>query len=173
MFFRKKKEKVETTKHIHIGKEEIENGDPYKLIEPLWSSVSIYEGEEKYNEDLSVFSLPQRYVFAIEWYISEVNNGGHDQFYFNSTGIVWKDALEGFKEINHTIAYNILKESANRLGGNPSLNRNERSSQLDELNCEFEDLDSAFFEIVDLDDFIMEYIKKNEKEFYFDGDVKI
>jgi len=55
--------------------------------------------------------LPQRYIFTIEWYIAEVNNGGHDQFYFNSTGIVWKNALKGFEEIKHTKAHNILKES--------------------------------------------------------------
>jgi hypothetical protein len=173
MFFKKKKRYKTTSKHIHIGKEEIANGDPQELIQPMWWSVSIYDGKNKYNRDLNVFSLPQRYIFAIQWYVSEVNNGGHDQFYFNSTGIVWKDALIGLKEINHVAAYNILKESSERLGGNPSMNRKERINQLNELNLNFDDLDSDFYDIIDLDDFIMEYIKQNEEYFYFDGKVKV
>lgn len=56
----------------------------------------------------------------------EANNGGHDQVYFNSTGIVWKDALKGFEEIGHQQAYNILEQSAERIDGNPSLDRSKR-----------------------------------------------
>ena len=48
---------------------------------------------------MNPFSLPQRYVFAIQWHIGEVNNGGHYQFYDNSTGIVWEDSLKGFEVI--------------------------------------------------------------------------
>ena len=44
------------------------------------------------------------------WYIAEVNNGGHDQFYFNSTGIVWKDALAGFGELGIDEAVEIIQE---------------------------------------------------------------
>ncbi|MFV0394281.1 MAG: DMP19 family protein [Coprobacillaceae bacterium] len=173
MFFRKKIKNMKAMKTIHIGKEDIYTGDPQSIIEPLWYSVSIYEGEEKYNQDLQLFSLPQRYIFAIQWYVAEVNNGGHDQFYSNSTGIVWKDALAGFEQIKHVTAYNILKESANRLGGSPSMNRDERNNQLDKLNSNFTDLDNAFYKITDLDDLIMEYIKQNKKHFYFDSELKV
>lgn len=42
--------------------------------------------------------LEQRYLLAINWYFGEVNNGGHHQFFYNSTGIVWEDVvLNGFK----------------------------------------------------------------------------
>jgi hypothetical protein len=64
-----------------------------RVIDPLWWSVSIHDGPKKYEADLGHFSYPQRYIFAIQWYVAEVNNGGHNQFFFNSTGIVWKDAL--------------------------------------------------------------------------------
>ncbi|HHY81468.1 MAG TPA: DMP19 family protein [Clostridiales bacterium] len=174
MFWKKMKRKIkETKKHITIGEAEIENGDPQSIIEPLWWTVSIYDGEERYNKDLEKYSLPQRYIFAIQWYAAEVKNGGHDQFYYNSTGIVWKDALAGFKEIGHEEAYEILKESANRLGGSPSMDRSERQKQLDDTNADFGDLDCKFYEISDLDEVIMEYIKFHKKDFLFDGVVTI
>jgi hypothetical protein len=173
MFWNKKKQKPEKIlQHVYIGDAEIQAGDPQSIIEPLWCSVSIYDGEERYNSDLQSFSSSQRYIFAIQWYVAEVNNGGHDQFYFNSTGIVWQDALKGFQEIGHKQAYNILKESADRLGGSPSMDRNERQEQLNNCNADFEDLDNEFYNITDLDETIMTYICSCKMDFFFDGVVE-
>jgi hypothetical protein len=51
----------------------------------------------------------------------QVNNGGHDQFYFNSTGIVWLDALKAFRELGQSEVVAIIEASVQWLGGNPSL----------------------------------------------------
>ncbi|MCL2495745.1 MAG: DMP19 family protein, partial [Oscillospiraceae bacterium] len=120
--------------HIHIGHEEIMNGYPQSIIDPLWWAVSIYDGEKKYNEDLGRFTLPQRYVFAIQWYAAEVNNGGHAQFYYNSTGIVYPDALRGFQEIGHQRAYDILNETIALAGGKIPLDRSRREKLFDRLS---------------------------------------
>ena len=85
---------------IIIDDEVIHEGDAFQVIAPVLWSVATYDGEEEYLNNLKQFSIPQKYVFAIFCYRSEVNNVGHDQFYFNSTGIVWADALNGFGEIN-------------------------------------------------------------------------
>ena len=79
-----------------IGDREIDGDDYFAVIEPVFWSVSIYDGPEKYESDLASFSNEQRLLLAYHWYLSEVNNGGHDQFYYNSTGIVWRDALKAF-----------------------------------------------------------------------------
>jgi len=158
---------------MRIGHEEIMSGDPYSIIDPLWWEVRIYDGEKKYNEDLSRFTLPQRYVFAIQCYMAEVNNGGHWQFYYNSTGLVYPDVLRGFQEIGHQQAYDILNETIALAGGEFSLDRSRRVRQLDRLsdsqNDAMEALDMAFFEIDDLDEKMMAYIRANESDFYFDG----
>lgn len=39
---------------------------PDEFIEPLWWSVSIYDGKEKYETDLAGFTSSQRKIFAIE-----------------------------------------------------------------------------------------------------------
>ncbi|MBD0380179.1 DMP19 family protein [Paenibacillus sedimenti] len=152
----------------------INSNDVFKIIEPLWWSVSIYEGEDQYNKDLSRFSSPQQYIFAIQWYLSEVNNGGHYQFYDNSTGIVWQEAMNGFKEINLIEFYDLIKESTIRLGGNPSKDRDERQGKLEEYEPDFEDLDTKLYELEDnLEIYLMDYIRSNRSDFYFSGKVAV
>lgn len=160
--------------HIHIGEEDIQEGGIQKIIGPLWWSVSIYDGEERYNADLSKFSLPQRYVFAIQWYFAETYNGGHDQFFFNSTGIVWRDALEGFKAAGLSECADILAEAAKRMGGDPSLDREARWNTMDELEPEFDDLDKRLYHMDegDIHARLMKYITDNKEAFYFDGEVE-
>ena len=95
-------------KRIKIDDKVIETGDPMKVIDPLWWSVSIYDSKEKYEKDLKPFSFHQRAVFALMWYMAEVNNGGHSQFYSNPTGIVWEDAMVGFELIGLTEGMKII-----------------------------------------------------------------
>lgn len=157
-----------------VDEDVINSNDTIKIIEPLWCSVSIYDGEDKYRDDLSIFSEEQKYIFAIEWYMAEVNNGGHDQFYFNSTGIVWEDALKGFEAIGLKEYYNILKESTSRIGGSPSKDRFKRQDQLEESGSDFEDLDIRIYNCEeDYFGLVMSYIRKNAEKFYFKGNVSM
>lgn len=162
-------------RHIHIGEAEVLTGYPQSIIEPVWFSVSIYDGEERYNSDLAGFSMPQRYVFAIQWYLAETYNGGHDQFFFNSTGVVWRDALSGFKTIGLTDCADILSEAAKRMGGEPPSDREERWDVMDKLQPDFGDLDRRLYAIDEQDMYgkLMDYIRSNKEAFYFDGDVEM
>ena len=163
------------TVHITIDDQVIDAGDAYAVIDPVWWTANIYDGEREYDESLKVFSQEQRYLFAIAWHTAEVNNGGLDQFYFNSTGIVWQDALAGYKAIGLEEAAALLEESAARMGGSPSLDRRTRQEQLDTLRPDFEDLDNRFYtlqETVDFNEAMMTYIKQHRESFYFDGNVE-
>lgn len=152
----------------------IDDNDSWAIIEPLWWTVSIYDGEKKYEQDLSKYSKSQRIVFACHWYMSEVNNGGHDQFYYNSTGIVWRDAIECFDAIGATEISEIIKSSATRLGGSPSLDRNERNEALEKLEPKFDDLDDRFYKLesqIDIEKLIKVFISKKKSDFVFNGKV--
>ena len=162
------------TERVTIDDAVIDKGDVTAVVDPVWLTANIYNGESIYNESLKGFSREQRCLFAIMWHIAEVDNGGHDQFYFNSTGIVWKDALAGYREIGLEEAANILEESATRMGGNPSLDRGVRQAQLDEFDPDFRDLDDRFYKLqqmIDFDQLMMRYIDNHRKAFHFDGDV--
>jgi len=151
----------------------------YDIIEPVWYSVSLYDGDEQYYNDLNIFSKEQSYVFAVKWYLAEVYNGGHYQFYDNSTGIVWEEALAGAKEIGLDEVYSIIKKSVDIMGGSPSKDRAERQETLDNIAQENEDLfDDEDKALYDIDDYfiekkIMEYIKSNREKFYFNGTITI
>lgn len=163
------------TKHYHVDDETIASEDIMDIIAPMWDGVNIYDSLQTYEQDLSRFTESQRFANAMVWYSCEVNNGGHDQFFFNSTGIVWKDALDGFRKIGFDSAAEILWEAVSLLGGSPSFDRKERQEQLDSLNDDklklLGDLDDRFYGITDFDDRILRFINENKDDFYFDGDI--
>lgn len=165
-------------KYYEFKKEDIENGkySAWKLIEPLWWDISIYDGIDKYNEDMKPFTDAQRKVFALFWYDSEVCNGGHDQFLFNSTGIVWKDALEGFKMIGADEYAANFQKLIDILGGSIPYDRKERNELMDkfyeknddEENDILGDIDDFYYEL-DLEEVLDEYVKKHASEFVING----
>ncbi len=161
-------------RHYKVTDEMIDSGRVQSIIEPLWWSVSIYDGESEMNSGLEPFSEQQKYVWAVQWYVAEVENGGHDQFFFNSTGIVWKLALEGLRAMDCGKFAEILEQAAKRVGGNPSLDRDQRCDEMEKYSAEFVDLDREFYECDELlYGKTADYIRANRKAFYFDGMIDI
>ena len=159
-------------KKIVIDDNIINSRDVQSVIQPVWWSVSIYDGEERYESDLAPFTLPQRYVFAIQWYQAEVNNGGHCQFYDNPTGIVWEDAMNGFIAIGAKKNADIIKDSAARMGGKPSKDQVKRQEQMDKFEQDFDELDTRFYESEEeMTELLFAYIEANSKDFIFTGEV--
>ena len=71
----------------------------WRLIEPHWEAVSIYEGPIVFLDGFARLSKAARHLFAVWWCDSEVCNGGFHQFFSNSTGVLAPEALEGFRAI--------------------------------------------------------------------------
>ncbi len=160
-------------KHIRIDEARIAAiDDVMDLIEPVWWTVTIYDGPAAYEESLAPFTRAQRLVNAIQWYRAEVDNGGHGQFYGNSTGIVWRDVLAGFELLGLEEFADNLRASADLLGGDPPLDRREREALLDQLKPDFGEITQRFWELeaqTDLDTVILDYARAHPEEFLFDG----
>lgn len=163
-------------KHFEFNVQDISEGkyDVWELIQPLWYNVSIYDGIDVYEQDLKPFSDAQRKMLALLWYDAEVNNGGHDQFFSNSTGVVWKDAIDGMRLIGATKYVENFQKAIDVFGGSISFDRDERNEALDKLNKEesfddFEELDSFYYDEGDLLEFMNKYVKKNASEFVVNG----
>jgi Domain of unknown function (DUF4375) len=149
--------------------------DPWVALVPVWWTATIYDGPEQYELSLMPFSRSQRLLFAVVWYRNEVNNGGHQQFFSNSTGIVWRDALGALDAMELPNLSSILAEAATRLGGSPSLDRAERMEQLDTFAPNFRDLDRRFYEAekkLNLDDQIAKFIRTRPAGFFFVGKIR-
>lgn len=111
-------------------------------------------------------------LLAFHWYLSEVNNGGHDQFYANSPGIVWPDALAAFSAMNLTYVARIIELSVGRFREPPSLDHDERRKQMERDDTDFEDLDKQLFDFEETDEIdrkAIDFIRTNRQEFYFEG----
>lgn len=168
--------------YFDFAADDIANGkyNFWELIQPLWFTVSIYDDIDVYNNDLKNFSDSQRKILAVIWYDSEVNNGGHDQFLFNSTGMVWKDAYEGLKLIGAVQLAENFKKVIDMFGGTVPFDRDERQEQSDKL-CENEDFDDFrenddFYytcECEDVSELINDYIRNNPSEFVVRGTYQI
>jgi hypothetical protein len=150
-------------------------GHPGDVIEPVWFLSDIYNGPFVYERTLEQFSQPQLLVRAMLLYLSEVNNGGHKQFFFNSSGIVWRDARDCFETIGVPRGAHILSIAADRMGGDPSLERDERQEQLAAHNPDFKDLDEALYALnkrTNLNHELMLYISGRPADFYFSGTIE-
>jgi hypothetical protein len=150
-------------------------GQVGEIIQPVWWLSTIYNGPGMYEESLKPFSRPQRLVRALLIYMYEVNNGGHKQFFSNSAGLVWRDAMDAFQAIGLSRGANILTIAGKRLGGDPSLDRGERQEQLELHQPDFSDLDEALAELrnkADVDQAILKYIREQPSAFYFSGMVE-
>jgi hypothetical protein len=148
----------------------ISSGDTWKIIEPVWWSANIYGGFEQYEFSLLKFTHSQRLLFALNWYCSEVCNGGHRQFFSNPTGIVWQDALTALQELHAPELVAVLQEAIQLLGGSPSFDQGERIAQLRTFAPKFDDLDDRFYEARSvLDERSLFFIRSRPSDFYFTG----
>jgi hypothetical protein len=159
---------------LRVDDDLLAGDDAFAVIEPVYWSANIYGSLDEYESSLGAFSRPQRLLLALHWYVAEVNNGGHEQFYANSTGIVWPDALAALEAIDVPEGAAILRESAQRLGGDPARERDDRGRQLEERSPAFDDLDDRFYalqEEVDLAAKMLEYARSHASDFHFSGHV--
>lgn len=77
----------------------------------------------------------QRQVLAVQMLQNEVNNGGFDQYFFNSSGDTWPDAQAGLQAIDATEISKLLARAVARFGSDgPSTDRQMRQEQLAKIS---------------------------------------
>ena len=70
----------------------------WSLVEPISDKIEIYEGPEEFACAFAGVPRPAGLLFAAHFCQSEVCNGGFDQFFSNSTGVLAPEAIEGSKQ---------------------------------------------------------------------------
>ena len=170
----KKRNKRGVPHHRTITVEEIQaTDDMWTIKEPMYLTINIYGSHDDYLESSKGFTLEQRYLNAICWYFAEVNNGGHHQFFYNSTGIVWEDALAGLRLFKMDELADNLQSVINYFGGSIPFDRAERwyLLQQSENNPEFFDFLDEKDDAVYTYDGIFEdvFVHENPHLFVFDG----
>jgi hypothetical protein len=93
-------------------------GGYWSLVEPVWRSISIYDGPATFLRQFRTVRPEVGHLFAAHWCQSEVCNGGLHQFFSNSTGVLAPEALEAFRAMGLAEWADILAE-AMRFFGSP------------------------------------------------------
>ncbi len=118
-------------------------------------------------EDYEDLNEVQQIAHLIFWYDSEVNNGGHFQYFVNQSGKRAKETLQALSKMNMTCQHKILEEAYQFILQNPLdeiLSVDDFIRQANENN--FERFDKRFFECSkESNEFLKECLELNFDEF--------
>lgn len=127
--------------------------------------------EKEEQRGLSAFSAPERYVYAVQALSREVNNGGFEQFFYNSSGQLAFDVVPALVAMGSKENLSIATQALERFGKPESLSDASRWEHLDKITRSgetrlWDDLDEAFYENPeDIEGMILGYIESHIDRF--------
>jgi hypothetical protein len=110
----------------------------WQVVEPYWDDVSIYDGPEIFLRDFARVPRENGNLLATHWLCSEVHNGGFDQFFSNSTGVLAPEALEGFRTLGLDDAVLAVTRAMSVFGDPYPRDQDEREAVLDAMEVAYE-----------------------------------
>jgi len=121
----------------------------WSVVEPIWDEIEIYLGPEEFGRTFASVSRPAGLLFAAHFCQSEVCNGGFNQFFSNSTGVLAPEAIEGFKAIGQDFVAEVIQEACSLLGEPFPRERWLRQTKLGAVDSEVLDsLNQRFYGII-------------------------
>jgi len=116
-------------------------------------------------------TAPQRHCAAVDVLDAEVLNGGFSQYFFNSSGDDWRNALAGLEAMGSKDRLAIAREAVAKFGAaGPAEDRETRMAQLAKIatsdDALFDPLDSRYYkskEVIAV--MVMRYVLKNPDAF--------
>lgn len=143
----------------------------WEVIEPIWPSTE----QEDTIYYISQGTKGQQAIYSITLFIREVDNGGLEQFFTNSSGKYINMVLDGLELINANEHLNTLKEAIKLFpGGKVPIDRYARiiimNKQLKELKINeseyFEQFNKKLYNEERLHKYFLKYINEHEIEFF-------
>jgi hypothetical protein len=127
--------------------------------------------KSEYGEKIEKLNSSQRAFLFVENLEREINNGGFNQFYFNSSGDFSEETVNALLEIGAKNTAEIIKKANSEFkDGIVPKDRTERQTELEliEENAEenWNKCDSEFYEYQDdLTELLITFVIKNKAEF--------
>lgn len=139
-------------------------GDETKIIVTLIDPISKKFDRVGFNN----LTEPEKVFYCIYWLEGEVNNGGFNQYFFNSSGDFAQDTVTALREIGADFTADLLLQSFTVFPGNiPIRDRYKRQKVLLKIGEDKEEflneLDEKFYAYTDpIGSLLVEYIKKHK-----------
>jgi hypothetical protein len=89
-------------------------------------------------DEYAALTADERFYFVVRRFEGEVNNGGFEQYFYNSAGDNYHEALAGLKLLGAHHAAALLERAAELVfdGEAPPADRNERNMAMSSGDCE-------------------------------------
>ena len=114
----------------------MEPGEKYwSVLDPIWDKINI-DTPETFAQTFGEVSRSVGLLYAAHFCQSEVCNGGFTQFFWNSTGVLAPEAVDGFIAIGQPHVADVLQRAMNKLGSPFRRDRAARWLALDTLRDE-------------------------------------
>lgn len=107
--------------------------DYFELIEDASTRVTFDDGPAIFFDTFAQLPERVRHLFAVYWCDSEICNGGFNQFFFNSAGILAPEALQGFRALGLDRQAGLLENAMGILNSPYPRDRGARSEALETL----------------------------------------
>lgn len=152
---------------MHTIDEVLAVSDQNKQIIALGDFVAAREDAAGYQN----LTETEKYISGVYFYEAEVNNGGLDQYFFNSTGDRWKMTLAGLHKIGAHHAAEIFQNAVALFGpegpAEEGIKRQNQLQQFSDADREKEEqLTDEFYKYEDnLSDLVTSYAKTHADDF--------
>lgn len=123
----------------------------------------------------AAMTKPQQFCFAVGLYRDEVNNGGHEQYFYNDDSDLYEIAIEGMRAMGATPQATIMSDASLAFAfGQPAHTEEGRRDQMKEFGANegliFKTADKRFYELEDkpgerLDVLMALYALKHQSDF--------
>lgn len=125
-------------------------GDYWDAVEPFWDQINIYDGPDVFRSTYDSAPKIAGLMFAAHFCQSEVCNGGFDQFFWNSTGVLAPEAVEGFRQLGQSQVAALVESAMELLGSPYPRDRDERQERLSHVpKPSLGSLDQRFFSLIE------------------------
>src|SRR5262245_21952821 len=88
----------------------------WEIVKPYWGVVDIYGSPEDFLETFRLVPRNAALLLAVRWCDSEVCNGGLHQFFYNPTGVLAPESVEGFQAIGAARCGEIVAQAVGMFG---------------------------------------------------------
>jgi len=138
------------------------------VVQHLDEDASLYFGRASLDASLAKATAGQRAVYAIYWLMEEIANGGLEQFFGNSTGMLWKDAVDGLRHVGaEPQAEALLAAGALFPDGAPPTRRGLRNEQLKPIEAQVGAMERGLYGApVSIQQRVFDYILTHPDEFF-------
>ena len=128
------------------------SGGYWKFVEPVWDEVVLLEDPDEYLATVTRVGRPRALLCAAFLTYGEVCNGGFEQLFSNSSGMLVPEAIECFRALGMPICADVIDQAASLLGKPFPRERGQRQDKLNGLyRAQLDELAKTFYRHMDIE----------------------